>query len=357
MSTLTNYSDIKFGVHGNAERYTWAAYQLFVLLSSLIGDTLILVASFHKDAFKISKLIVTVIQHIAVSDLMNSIIFALPKATSLLANSWVLGPTLCNAQPYLIYFVNPASMCLIAVLTTFKFLILRYPLRAASWSANRAHQVCGFMWVSSFINPILMLSGDKRGVHFDNRIYHCRYEYNDDLWKVALPITVLIFSVIPYLTIISTTVPTLKYLMNARRSSIRFQGRVPWQGALTVALTAIIYTISTLPTALYHVLEKFIKGREYPFDWFHMEFTRICSSLLMINIIANFYIYCLTIKSFRRFLFSRLQLVISVSLGSTGSTADTRGTGEILSTHRRLYSKVKLKYILSTNPVREFAWW
>ena len=64
MSTSTNYSDIKFGLHNNAERYTWAAYQLFVLLSSLIGDTLILAASFQKDAFKINKLIITVIQHI-----------------------------------------------------------------------------------------------------------------------------------------------------------------------------------------------------------------------------------------------------------------------------------------------------
>ena len=150
MSTSTNYSDIKFGLHNNAERYTWAAYQLFVLLSSLIGDTLILAASFQRDAFKINKLIVTVIQHIAVCDLLNSISLALPMPTSLLANSWVLGKTICNIDAHLVYFIIPVSMCPIAVLTTFKFLILRYPLRTASWSTKRAHLVCSGMWASPF---------------------------------------------------------------------------------------------------------------------------------------------------------------------------------------------------------------
>ena len=143
MSTSTNYSDIKFGLHSNAERYTWAGYQLFVLLSSLIGDTLILAASFKKDTFQINKLIVTVIQHIALSDLVNSISLALPIAISLLASSWVLGETMCKLLMYLTYFVNAVSLYLVAMLTTCKFLILRYPLRAASWSKNRAHKVCG----------------------------------------------------------------------------------------------------------------------------------------------------------------------------------------------------------------------
>ena len=180
MSTSTNYSDIKFGLHNNAERYTWAGYQLFVLLSSLIGDTLILAASFNKDAFKINKLIVIVIQHIAVSDLINSISYALPISISLLANSWILGETMCKIQMYLTYFVNPVSMFLVAMLTTCKLLILRYPLRAASWSKNRAHKVCGCIWAASFISPILMLAADDSDVNFDYRIYYCAYSFDDD---------------------------------------------------------------------------------------------------------------------------------------------------------------------------------
>ena len=100
-----NYTDIKFGIHNNAERYSVAAYVLFGLLSSLIGDTLILVATFQKDAFKISMLIVTVIQHIAVANLAISISSFLPIIISLLANSWVLGDAMC----YSLYHIHPSS--------------------------------------------------------------------------------------------------------------------------------------------------------------------------------------------------------------------------------------------------------
>ena len=163
------------------------------------------------------------------SDIVNSISLALPKVTSLLANSWVLGQTICYVQTYLVYFVLPSGYNLIAVLTTFKFLILRYPLRTASWSKKRAHLVCGFFWASSFILPILMLIGDKTksNAHFDFRIYNCRCDFTDDFWKIALPITVFTFSLAPNLIIILTTVPTLQYLMTARKSARRSQERVP----------------------------------------------------------------------------------------------------------------------------------
>ena len=131
----------------------------------------------------------------------------------------------------------------------------------------------------------------------------------------------------PPVVVISTTVPTMKYLITARKSARRFQGQIPLQGALTVALTAIINTISTLPYALHLILQQFIKGQESPSNWFHVKFARICTALLMINIMANFYIYSLTIKSFRRFLLSRVQYVISVSFRFTGNSADSHVTG------------------------------
>ena len=70
MNTPNNYSDIRFGLDNSAERYARAVYQLLVLFSSFVRDSLILAASFQRDVFKINKL-VTVIQHIAVSDFAN----------------------------------------------------------------------------------------------------------------------------------------------------------------------------------------------------------------------------------------------------------------------------------------------
>ena len=310
------YSDTRFRIQSNAERYCWAAYFLFGVLSSLFGDTLILVTSLHTDAFKINKLLVTIIQHIAVSDLSTTIVFLLPTAISLLANSWILGTPLCYAMVYIMYFTYEAGMCLIAALTTAKFLILRYPLRAASWSTERAHLVCSILWVYSLMIPLLFLSVDKDDVHFDYRPYTCQYGYTSSYWRKIIPINTFFVGFLPSIVIAVTTVPTLKYLVYARKSSQRVQASVPWQGALTVTLTSAVFSISTLPFAIYHYAAGFVN--ENPPGLFHVHYYRASQFLLMMNVVANFYIYVLTIKSFRTFLLSKFrQLVLPSSSVST----------------------------------------
>ena len=49
----------EYGIETAAQRYTWAGYYLFVILSSLIGDTTILVASIKFRAIKLHRVLVT----------------------------------------------------------------------------------------------------------------------------------------------------------------------------------------------------------------------------------------------------------------------------------------------------------
>ena len=97
MTISNNYSDAKFAIQNDGERYAWAAYSIFIFLSSLAGDTLILIGSLNKDTFKINDFLVTIIQHIAVVDLGVTIFDVFPTLISQLANSWVLGYFICNA--------------------------------------------------------------------------------------------------------------------------------------------------------------------------------------------------------------------------------------------------------------------
>ena len=66
--TFSNHT--LYGIYSDAVRYLWAGYFVFVLLSSLIGDTTILIASIKYRAFKLHKVVVVIIQHIAVCDLL-----------------------------------------------------------------------------------------------------------------------------------------------------------------------------------------------------------------------------------------------------------------------------------------------
>ena len=319
MATLNTHET--FGMQ-SGERYFWASYQLFVVLSSLIGDTLILLATTKKDSFKLNKFLVTVIQHIAVCDLIISVTHILPGTVSLVADSWVLGYALCIAKPYFAYYFYPANMSLICALTTGKFLLLRKPLRATKLSKKRAHLVCSIIWATWMVYPALFLALGRDDVEFDYTTYNCEYSWTANAWKKIQPVTFLMSAFVPNAVIITTTVPTLKYLVAARKSARRTKGSVPWQGALTVVLTATIYCISTLPLTVYLIAASFIKQVPGEKDPFHFHLQRYGMFLGMINITSNFFVYTLTITSFRRYLLSKMPDISSLltSGNSTGNS-------------------------------------
>ena len=171
----------RYGIRGNALRYTWAGYYLFVILSSTIGDTTILVASIKYKAIKLHKVIVTVIQHIAVCDLLVVITDVLPKFATLVANRWVLGQSVCSALPYPSYYVSPASILLICAMTTCKLLLVKYPLRFGTTSSKKAHMLCAACWGIPLIAPVTMLLVDWRDVRFMYAIYTCACSFSSNV--------------------------------------------------------------------------------------------------------------------------------------------------------------------------------
>ena len=312
MTTSINYTDTVFAIENNVERYAWAAYLLFVFLSSLIGDTLILIASFNKNAFKMNIFLVTIIQHIAIADLSYTLFDVFPALISLLANSWILGENFCHVRVYIAHYVFPAGICMIALLTTGKFLLLRFPQRASSFSRKRGHQICILTWSFCLAIPALMIALEEDDVYFDYRPYNCGYQFKSESWETLLPILTATFSLAPNIIIISTTIPTLKYLAEARKAARRAQGSIPWQGALTVSLTAFVFIVSNLPYAGNIVAEKFMESKDpLALKWFYIDLFRFTTSLLYANTISNFYIYLLTMKSFRRYILSKSSTAVA----------------------------------------------
>ena len=303
MATTNNFSDTEYAIQNEAERFAWAAYFIFIILSSSVGDTLIIIATFNKNAFKMNSFIVTIIQHVAIVDLGVTLFDALPTLISLWANSWILGYNLCSITVYIAYYLIPTGMYMIAILTTTKFLLLRYPLRASSFSKNRGHQICIAAWVFCFTLPAIMFALDKDDVCFDYRSYNCGYKFKNEKWNYLMPINAAISTFAPNIIIISTTIPTLKYLARARKAARRVQGSIPRKGAVTVAITAVVFTLSNLPFVGHKIAETFMSSDNIlSMRWFYIELYRFVTSLLFVNTVANFYIYFATMKSFRRFL-------------------------------------------------------
>ena len=137
MVTFNNFTE--FGMNNNLRRCSWAAYHMLVFLSTLLGDSLILLSSFNKNVFKLNKFIMTIIRYIAVLDIAFAIFAVFPTAVSLIANSWVLGDVICYVRVYLGHVIYPTGMYLLAFLTTSKMLLLKSPIKCSQWTTRSAH--------------------------------------------------------------------------------------------------------------------------------------------------------------------------------------------------------------------------
>ena len=296
------------GIEDDTERYIWAVYHIIVFLSSIIGDSLILYASFQQDAFKLNKFILSIIRHIAACDLIYAVSSVLPSAVSLLANSWVLGRVLCVARFYLGYFSYITGIYLIACLTISKLLLLKYPIRCSSWTEKMGHVTCCVISVAPLPFLIFCAVMDWDDIEFEYKTYTCdSMHYSRDWFKQEAGLFFVSLNMyVPMCAILLATIPTLVYLVAAKKSAQRARGNIPWRGALAVVLTAIICCLSTFPTIIFEKLTAMDKKK-----FGNIKIARAAQFLLIVNIMSNFYIYTLTIRSFRRFLQSRLTTFIS----------------------------------------------
>ena len=297
-------------IHNTGERYAWITYLFAVLLASLIGDSVILIASVKYKAIKLNKFIVVVMQHIAVCDIMAAVTYVLPTLISLIANKWVLGEVLAYIHVYLHFASVIASNILICFLVASKLLLLKFPLRSKSWTKKHAHLTCACVWMVAVLIPGLRLAFDKNGLVFSYIVYNIEYGIASEYSQVDR-IIVYIWSVIaiyiPTLIVIVSTIWILVYLLKSRKAAKQSGGDKRWQGTATVVATAIVYIISIIPDVVVTTIVRFIFVKVSVENGVLLE--RLTETLNTLNIMCNFFIYSLTVPSFRNFLKSNISSI------------------------------------------------
>ena len=298
--TILSDNHTDYGIQTKGEKYFWISYLLIVLLSSLIGDSIILVASIKHNAIKLNKIIVVVMQHIAVCDLLASLSFVLPTLISLISEQWILGETLAYIMLYLDVTTFQAANILICVLSTGKFLLLRYPLQTRQWTVKGTHTVCGVVWVFVNVFPVLRLIFDTDGLVFSHTTYNINYGLSSRSTSTVKVITIVATVLtldIPTVAVMVALFCTLMYLIKSRRIAYRSRGQRRWQGFVTVVATVTVYCISVIPSSVVPYVAMSDSDKSH--------FVRIAEFLIALNIMSNFYIYSLTIPSFRKFIRSK----------------------------------------------------
>ena len=115
----------------------------------------------------------------------------------------------------------------------------------------------------------------------------------------------VLFAFIPTCLVVLTT---LYLLIKARKVVSRSRESLKWQGIVTTVLTATVFCLSLLPAVAYHVGESIVSVDDKSKSSFHTTFFRVAISMTSFNTMSNFYIYCLTLSSFRAFIRSKMQL-------------------------------------------------
>ena len=294
-----------FGIQNNAARYAWAGYHTFVFLSSLLGDTTILVASIKYKAIKLNKLLVIIMQHIAVCDILTCLSTVLFKTISLLNDGWVMGRWLCHVQAYFRDYITVVAAYLVCAMTTTKLLTLQYPLRARSLTSKSAHVGCTAVWVAIVSLPATMHFVNGSHVTFDFIVFDCHFNIFSSAWNWIMPTVVVLSFVVPTTLVVISTA----YLIYvAYRIAVRGRETLKWQGLTTTILTATVYCMSVLPTAAGCIIGSRAGNLNSSFQ---LHFYRVAVSCQTLNTISNIYIYCLTVTSFRQFLWSQIRFMYS----------------------------------------------
>ena len=212
-------------------------YNVLCLVSSLIGDAIILIATRTKDAFKLNKHLVAVIQHLAIIDLALCFVWVLPNIVNMASlvgwNHWLVDNEMfCEIKLALHLYFSSLSTDLMGVLTVIKLVILKLPLKVKTWKKRRAHFLSAALWIINLWVPITTSMTFVNDDQISKNWVFIDWLPDYDFYPTIRCIHVVISILFPLLVVILTTVPTLQHLFKGRKVSRRSGGNLRWQGIL-----------------------------------------------------------------------------------------------------------------------------
>ena len=309
-----NFTDYK--IEDTTERSVLILYLVVVFLSALVGDFIILFSSIKEDAIKLNKFIVTVMQHVAVCDLVLAVFFILPTIVSLITDAWVFGSVLGYVSKFIAEIFDDLERILITVLAASKLFRMKFPLRAPILTVNIAHITSFIIWLFATAMYGSLLAFKQCHLFFSHVEYYMACHLPSEQAVHIYHGYTIVTAIIPTFVVILVTALILLHLLTARKISRKCGGRVSWHGIVAVSTTATVFCVATIPFIIGFI---FIQSNWSDGAWIgginSVVFIRSSHFIATLNIMCNVYIYYLTIPSFRLFVKTKTAVVLSEFMG------------------------------------------
>ena len=268
----------------------------------LVGGIIILIG-IKKRAIKLDKVTTALILHIAVLDILATLVIIFPTALTALTDRWLFGYGFCTVQSYLRWFLISSSVLLVCALNCSKLAALLFPFRGRNWNSRQGHILAALVWTFSVVIQLgFHLSEGRTYTIFDVYLLMCDFRIESEKFKRGAIIIFFLALLCTLIVLISEIWLVVIAIKLNLRKGIR---TVKFQGVMTVVLVAFVYCVSFLPLFAFYLVAV-IDKEEYGY------IAVICKSIPLFNNVSNVFIYMISIRSFRLFVKNLLASVLQI---------------------------------------------
>ena len=271
------------------------SFSIFIL--SILGNTVVLVATLKYNAIKLDEISVALIRNIAVADLGVAayIVSTLP---GIIKRKYLYSDFFCSFSKTWFYSCMMAEVVLLAALSISKLLWILKPLQALSRSKKNGNIIAAVIWMTMIClaaaTTIYRESANDNWTVYENAIYQCSRQNVNKSSGILFKSIVMSFNAVPQVVI---TVATVWLLALVRKA-----GQVHRQGLITIILVCALFFVSHAPYGCLYQVLKMLNVKD---DWMS-AFYRWSYYIVYLNYTANPFLYYASIDSFQRFVKQRV---------------------------------------------------
>ena len=311
----TNYTV----THSFTEGMIWGTIFTIGNIVGLIGNSLVIFASFKYGSFKLDGTTIVFVRNIAMSDVAMIIMYAVPIGVTNLTRRWVFGEAMCTIIGHAVSIPAFASINFILIVSIHRYLRCRYPNSTiARIDQKKANIIAVLVWFFScvFIAYTFIVHTES---DFNEKLVACSFKFGEDIPNLVI---MSLLTLIPFIIITVINIVLWVYV----RAYLKSHGCSDQtkRALLTTAAVTGVFWVMWSPTVVRFHLSA-IKGDEYIPAW--LEKMRY---LYMFGAYVNPLIYTLINKSFRDFLWGLLLRNCPCSFGilRTNSSSNSNAVAD-----------------------------